>query len=93
MGFPILCEVVREERRDVELVRAALDCLTNAFTAPAHAASAQSQAGQLPLRQCINVVGVCDCTDGTQCCFDIDRIIDPNPHPVDRHRTVHRSRR
>jgi hypothetical protein len=59
MGFPILCEVVREERKDVELVRAALDCLTNAFTAPAHAASTQSQVGQLTSWRCINVVGVC----------------------------------
>ncbi len=44
MGFPILCEVVREERKNLELLRTALECLTNAFTTPSHGTAAQAQA-------------------------------------------------
>lgn len=43
MGFPILCEVVREERKDMDLLRTALECLTNAFTTPSHGTAAQAQ--------------------------------------------------
>jgi hypothetical protein len=35
MGFPVLGEVLREERDDVEMVVGALECLTNALAQPA----------------------------------------------------------
>lgn len=41
MGFPILCEVIREERKDLDMLRTALECLTNAFTSPAASVQAQ----------------------------------------------------
>ena len=41
MGFPILCEVIREERKDLDVLRTALECLTNAFTSPAASVQAQ----------------------------------------------------
>lgn len=31
MGFPTLCEVVREEREDLEMLRGALECLVLAL--------------------------------------------------------------
>ena len=44
MGFPTLCEVVREERKDVDMLRTALECLTSAFTTHARGSAAQVQA-------------------------------------------------
>lgn len=67
MGFPILCEVVREEHKDVELLRTALECLANAFTAPAHGSGMQQQVRLLPdLQEAMAAISECAFSVGSK---------------------------
>lgn len=60
MGFPILCEVIREERKDLDMLRTALECLTNAFTSPA--ASSQVQQARTCMTPTASRVGHTSCS-------------------------------
>ncbi len=54
MGLPILCEVVREERDDLEMLRGALECLCLAVPAASGGNPQRPQARHL-LRLCCGV--------------------------------------
>ena len=63
MGLPILCEVVREERDDLEMLRGALECLCLAVPAASGGNPQRPQARHLLNLSC--------CVEAGQSCEDI----------------------
>ena len=57
MGLPILCEVVREERDDLEMLRGALECLCLAVPASSAGDPRRPQVDLLPCLSCGRALG------------------------------------